>query len=571
MLGRPYRRLGIITVAGLAAGLAEAGVIVIVVRVAVAIATDTTTAIQLPLVTHPPSTPILLWMAAGMTFVALVMHLLLAHFTARLSSEILVTVRNRAIDAFGRADWERQAAQRDGALQQTVSVLAGNSAQLANVFAIGISSLLSLIMLVAAAAVVDPLAMVVVAAFGGLMSLSFRPLAHITRRRSRAFVNSTNRFAEDVSRMTTMAMELRVFGVQEQASSELRAAVDRTADDAYRMRVVQRLGWALYSDVAMMFVVSALGVLYLIATDALIGAGTVVILVLRALNSAQTVQRNLQTINELGPNLDALVEHLKVLEAAAPAPGDRPLDEIKSIELVRVTYEYVPGDGALRDVDLRIAPGEVLGVVGPSGGGKSTLVQVLLRLRMPRSGLVLVNGVPYQDHRDGDWTRLVTLVPQEPRLMEASIAENIRFFRPGISDEQVRAAARAAHVETEMIAQPHGFDTVLGPRGSGLSGGQKQRLAIARALVGNPAVIVLDEPTSALDAESERHIQDTIRELKGTVTFVIVAHRATTLALCDRLVVVRNGSSEQVASLIDLPPDVLPDVLPDPTARPLAT
>jgi len=213
----------------------------------------------------------------------------------------------------------------------------------------------------------------------------------------------------------------------------------------------------------------------------------------------------------------------------------------------------------------------VLGVVGPSGGGKSTLVQVLLRLRLPRSGSVLVNGVPYQEHRDSDWTRLVTLVPQEPRLMEASIAENIRFFRSGISDEQVRSAARAAHVEAEMIAQSHGFDTVLGPRGSGLSGGQKQRLAIARALVGKPAVIVLDEPTSALDAESERLVQDTIRELKGTVTFVIVAHRATTLALCDRLVVVRNGSVEQVASLIDLPPDVLPDVLPDPTARPLAT
>ena len=132
--------------------------------------------------------------------------------------------------------------------------------------------------------------------------------------------------------------------------------------------------------------------------------------------------------------------------------------------------------------------------------------------------------------------------------MEASVADNIAFLRPGIDRADVEAAADAAHVGAEIRALPDGFDTVLGPRGSGLSGGQKQRIAFARALAGLPRLLVLDEPTSALDGESERRIQETIDELKGRVTMVIVAHRRSTLDVCDRVISMRGGRIEATES-----------------------
>lgn len=548
----PYRRLGVVTAAGTIAGLAEAAVLVLVVRVAIRVTASDDEPISLPLIGVEPSTGNLLWAAMALTLLAMSLHVVLARITARISADVLVNVRSRAIDAYGHARWERQALEREGALQETVSSLARNSGQLANTFASALASALNLAALLLTAALVDPVAMVVVVAFGALLSLSFRPLTRLTRRRAAQYVRSNSKFSEDVSQMSSLAMELRVFGVQDQASEELHTAIRRTAMQGYRMRVTQRLGWSLYRDLAVLFLVVAIGALYLVGESALLGAGTVVILVVRALTSAQALQRNVQLVHELSPNLDMLLERLDSLEGDAEPAGERPLTDLHSLELHDVSYEYVPGDGALREITLRVEPGEVLGIVGPSGGGKSTLVQVLLRLRRPRSGIVLVNGLPYEEYAEGDWAGLVALVPQEPRLMESSIADNIRFLRPGISDERVREAARAAHVEAEILAQPQGFDTMLGPRGTGLSGGQKQRLAIARALAGDPQLIVLDEPTSALDVHSEAKLQDTIRGLKGSVTLVIVAHRTTTLASCDRLVVLRDGQVDRLGSPADL-------------------
>jgi ABC-type multidrug transport system fused ATPase/permease subunit len=209
-------------------------------------------------------------------------------------------------------------------------------------------------------------------------------------------------------------------------------------------------------------------------------------------------------------------------------------------------------------ITLTIDAGEIVGVVGPSGAGKSTLVQLLLRLRVPSRGTITVSGIPYEDIEPSSWHRLVALVPQDPKLFGGSVHDNIAFHRPGITRERVEQAAAAAHVAHDVRELPEGFDTMLGPRGTGLSGGQKQRVAIARALVGEPQLVVLDEPTSALDTRSEQLLLQTIEELEGRVTMVIVAHRLTTLARCDRLLAMNHGHLRVVdpfeaANLIDQP------------------
>lgn len=556
MIDHPHRWLFSMASVGLAAGLAEGAVLVLVVRVTLELTSSESSAWTIPLTSTEVSTEGLLWIAAGLAVLTMLLHVVTAHLSAQAASSVLVDARRSALQAFSRATWDRQTREREGALQETVMTLAGQSSQLANSLAAGLASLLSLLALLTIAAVVDPAAMVIATGFGVLLAVALRPLSQLTRRRASAYVAVNGAFAEDVSQMTSLVQELRVFGVQELATENLLVSSRATARIYEQVKFIQRLGWSLYRDVAILLLVGALIVLYVMDQVSLLGTGTAVILVVRAMISAQAVHRGAQSIHELGPNLVAMEERIASLGSAADISGDRPLDFVGAVDLVDVSYRYGNGVCALDNLTFQIEPGEVLGIVGPSGGGKSTLVQILLRLRLPSSGVVLVNGEPYEHYREREWSNLVTLVPQEPHLMEASVADNIRFLRDDIDDDAVRRSAEAAHIAAEILDLPDGFDTRLGPRGIGLSGGQKQRLALARALAGRPELIVLDEPTSALDPLSEQLFLDTIRELKGSVTLIIVAHRATTLTECDRLLVLRGGRVTHLATPDEVTVDI---------------
>jgi ABC-type multidrug transport system fused ATPase/permease subunit len=209
-----------------------------------------------------------------------------------------------------------------------------------------------------------------------------------------------------------------------------------------------------------------------------------------------------------------------------------------------VSFEYEPGVPVLRDLSFEVRPGEIVGIVGPSGSGKSTLVQLLLRLREPTAGTFLADGRDARRLSLVDWYQHVTFVPQDPHLFAGTVADNIRFFRPSIDDAAIERSAKLAHVHDDIQAWPTGYATYVGERGGQLSGGQRQRLCIARALVEEPEVMVLDEPTSALDVRSESLIRETIADLRPDTTVFIIAHRLSTLAICDRIMVILNGVME---------------------------
>jgi ABC-type multidrug transport system fused ATPase/permease subunit len=171
-------------------------------------------------------------------------------------------------------------------------------------------------------------------------------------------------------------------------------------------------------------------------------------------------------------------------------------------------------------------------------------VQILLRLRDPQTGAYLIDGVSADEFDLRDWYQRFVFVPQDHRLMLGTVEDNIRFYRPWLSHDDIERAARLAHVHDEIMEWPDGYETVIGLGARDISGGQKQRLALARALATQPSVLVLDEPTSALDVRSARLVQATLKELKGEVTLFIVAHSLGTLSICDRVLVLRQGRVE---------------------------
>ena len=232
---------------------------------------------------------------------------------------------------------------------------------------------------------------------------------------------------------------------------------------------------------------------------------------------------------------DTVTEPKNPLDLSQPLRGEIIFDD------VHFRYPARPDRLSLSQVNLTINPSETVALVGPSGAGKTTIIQLILRFYDPTSGQVRLDGVNLCDLRRDVFRNVVALVPQDPVVFAASALENIRFGNPEASDEQVYAAARAA-VAHEFITQlPDGYDSYLGERGVMLSGGQKQRIAIARAILRDAPVLLLDEATSALDAESEQAVKLAVEALSSDRTTIIIAHRLATVKKADRIVVMDKG------------------------------
>ena len=214
-----------------------------------------------------------------------------------------------------------------------------------------------------------------------------------------------------------------------------------------------------------------------------------------------------------------------------------------SLSLRNVTFAYParPADPALKGLSLVIEEGKSLALVGPSGGGKSTLFQLLLRFYDPQGGALLFDGVDLRDMRLETLRQQMALVPQQPALFTGTVRYNIAYGMPAASAEEVEAAARAAHAHEFIQRLPNGYDSELGEQGVRLSGGQRQRIALARAILANPRVLLLDEATSALDSESEHQVQLALEELMRNRTTVIIAHRLSTIRHADRIAVLDKG------------------------------
>ncbi len=213
------------------------------------------------------------------------------------------------------------------------------------------------------------------------------------------------------------------------------------------------------------------------------------------------------------------------------------------IRFIDVTFSYPtrPEVNVLDDISFRIPPGTSLAVVGPSGGGKTTLTNLLLRFYRPDSGEILIDGKPSESIPLGEFREMVAIVPQEVILFGGTIMENILYGRPDATEEEVHEAARAANALEFIESFTDGFETIVGERGIQLSGGQRQRIAIARAILRNPRVLILDEATSALDTESERLVQEALQRVMRNRTTMVIAHRLSTVRNVDQVAVIRKG------------------------------
>ncbi|MEU6532386.1 ABC transporter ATP-binding protein [Streptomyces sp. NPDC046928] len=266
----------------------------------------------------------------------------------------------------------------------------------------------------------------------------------------------------------------------------------------------------------------------------------------------QIYRRLENSMTEAAQFTELLLTPATVLDPPVPEPVPcGPLD----VRFEKVTFAHRGGRPLFDGLDLEVPAGSRVGLVGRSGGGKTTLTRLLLRMTDVDGGRVLVGGRDISRMRQADLRSLMAYVPQDPAMFHRTLRDNIAFARPGASDAEIRRAAEAAHVTEFVDALPHGFDTMVGERGIKLSGGQRQRVALARAILRDAPILLLDEATSALDSESEILVQEALWRLMEGRTALVVAHRLSTVAGMDRLVVldrgriVEQGSHEELITM----------------------
>ncbi|RAP39717.1 ABC transporter [Rhodovulum viride] len=402
----------------------------------------------------------------------------------------------------------------------------------------------ALVLMLATAAKLSGLVLLLVPAVIVPIVLLGRRLRRLSRENQDWIAASSGNASEALLSVQTV----QAFTNESRARAQFRAVTEHSFLSARH-----RIGTRAVMTVIVIFLVFAgiVGVLWVGARDVRAGdmsVGELVQFVIYSVMVAGAVAAMTEIWGELQRAAGAterLVELLtardSVTDPAAPLPLPEPARGEIRFEGVRFSYPTRPDTPALDGIELTVRPGETVALVGPSGAGKTTVMQLILRFYDPQEGRVLFDGADLRDLGREAFRSRLALVPQDPAIFAASARENIRFGRPGATDAEVEAAARAAAAHDFLTALPQGYDTEVGERGLMLSGGQKQRVAIARAILRDAPVLLLDEATSALDAESERAVQEAVDRMAATRTTIIIAHRLATVKKADRIVVLDRG------------------------------
>jgi ATP-binding cassette, subfamily B, bacterial len=541
LFGGSWIRAALLVVCATAMGFAEAGVLAVVARAATTLATGTGNVDASIGSFHIHATlGHLLLVGGALAVVRLILLVPTAMLSAGITADVQARMLRGLFDSFVHASWSLKATDREGHLQELMTNQV-SQATLGPAYAtMLVTNLFAFLALIAAAVLISPQAAGIVLGVSAILFAMLRPLSRAGSRSASDLSAAQLEQAGGVSEATRLAEETEVFGVGEAQRRHVGDLIDRVHALVFRTQLALRLVPSAYQSAVYLLLVGGLAIVYAVDKNGLAALGAVVLLLVRAGTYANLAQLAYQSVRQALPFASRVTAAEHRYTDAAPPHGTESFDSVHTLSFHDVSFAYPGGNRVLADLNFDVREGETIGIIGPSGAGKSTLAQLLLRLREPTAGRYLVNGIPATDLRPADWTSRVAFVPQTPQLIYGSVADNIRYFRE-VDEADVERAAQLARIDPDIKSWRAGYQTVVGPRAAAVSVGQAQRLCLARALALRPRILLLDEPTSALDPTSERLVQESLTQLKGDLTVFVIAHRMSTLDICDRVMVLVNG------------------------------
>lgn len=522
--------------------MSEAGLLLLIGLIAAALAAGDTTETTISLAGWSTSAPLTVLLAVTLGLV--LVRTLAAYDTQRVlakeTAKYEADTRGELLGVFLRADARSQDQHRIGKLQDLALPDIEASATVLEYALRTLPALLSFLLLLATAFAVSPAASVVILFAAVFLILVLQPLGHRSRAATERYTGSRAAWAQQLVQDQTLRHEISVFGIVtwvERSSAQILATSRRERETTIRLT---SMGLVLYQSAS--YLIAVLLLLFFsaagIATE---GFAAIVLLLVRGLSYSQALQRYLHSIEQHSAILEHVSETITTLRAAETPSGSVSGLDWDTLAFEDVWFSYEPGQLAAAGTSFRAERGQMIGLIGRSGAGKSTLALLALGLLQPERGRVLIDGVPLQQIAAEERANRCAFVPQEAILFELSVYDNITLGRSGIDEAAVIEAAVRAGIHEEIIRLPDGYQTVAAERGSRFSVGQRQRIAIARALVGRPRLIVFDEPTSALDPESEAAVHTALDELRRDATVIVISHRRESALRCDRVLYLHDG------------------------------
>ncbi len=378
------------------------------------------------------------------------------------------------------------------------------------------------------------------------------PLAYLARKYGRILVQSRNSMLHHLGEFVNALKVVKGSRMEEAANRLIQERSHNMRKYYLKVGILQFIPNTLVETAAILAVLFLVFMIKYLELLALSQAAVIVILMHRGLNRISVLQHSWIQFSERATSLSAIDQLEKSLKHNLETRPQGSVERFDSLRFDHVWFYYAKNTPALCDMTLSIERGEFIGVVGDSGAGKTTFVDVFLGLLKPQQGTLYLNGKEFAALDPWAWRDLIGYVPQESLMFNDSVYNNISLFRENITETDVYAAARMADAEEFIASLPNGYQTIIGDRGMRLSGGQRQRIALARALAQKPQILLLDEATSSLDSISERRIQSAVDNLHGQITILSVAHRLSTVMGADRIVVLDQGRVSEIG-----PPNIL--------------
>lgn len=485
---------------------------------------------------------LLVFMAA--LFIARAVALIaFSYIRARISANFMGTEMGYLFSGTLFARWPFLLKQEGGYLQNTMFWDVKRAANLLEVIAQAAQSWSGFLVYLLVALTISPTITSVTVVAAGLFLFLFKPLVQKTRVLAEATSKNEKLFSQHLIEHLGGLKNIKIYGREDAVYETGKIFLTRLQDAYARSALVQSLGTVLIQPFSFLFMLVMFAFSYATGSFNLASFAATLYLIQKIFTYVQSGQASFHSINELVPFAANILVFKDLLQAEheESARKGKPFSFSRSINLRNLSFGYTEGKPILTKVSLSIPRGQTIALIGPSGAGKSSVADLILRLFTPTEGTLSIDSLPVEAVDLTDWRSKVRYVTQESFVRNASVSENIRFYRPALTEEDIITAAKQANIYEVIMKLPEGFATILGDRGVLLSGGQRQRVMLARALAGTPELLVLDEATSALDVESERLIHESIRALRGTVTVLIIAHKLTTIKDADRIYVLENG------------------------------